>query len=87
MNGECVRDSIYGCRSYAEFKLKLGVFGFKNIPPEDVFNICHPDDWKWEVFLERIKCAVDDGKLNDNSITWGMDYVLGWRGHFISEES
>ena len=69
MSGREVRESLYGCSSYSEFKMKLGIMGFASIPGKDVFILCHMDDWKWEIFMSKIEESVNDGETE----LWRVD--------------
>ena len=46
MNG--FHDIIYSVESYSELSLILSSVGF-SVPSKAIFDMCHPDDWKWEV--------------------------------------
>lgn len=54
-----IRSLIYGVHSYAELSMKLSLAGYQ-VASRDVFDMCHPDDWKWEVFIAAYEECVDE---------------------------
>jgi len=54
--------NLYGANNYAQFKMYLGLLGYKNsIPSEETFRMFHCDDWKWEIFISHVEEAVRNG--------------------------
>ena len=71
-----IREKIYPVRTYNELKLKLQISGYE-VPSKQVFDICHPDDWKWEVFCIIMEDCVDIGTQSseiDRLIIEGIRY-------------
>lgn len=53
---------IYGVESYEQFKMYLGLIGYKNsIPSKETFRTFHCDDWKWEIFISLVENAIRNG--------------------------
>lgn len=53
-----LRDIIYSVRNYSELSMKLSIIGFP-VPSKDVFDMCHQDDWKWEVLCTIMEDLVE----------------------------
>ena len=65
-----LRDIIYPVKNYSELSMRLSIIGFP-VPSRDVFDICHPDDWKWEVL-----CSVMDDIIDKSMTTTDVDFEI-----------
>lgn len=55
-----IRDTIYPVKTYPELKMKLELLGYSP-PSKELFDICHPDDWKWEAMCSIISDLAEPG--------------------------
>jgi len=55
-----IHDIIYPVKTYPELKMKLELLGYSP-PSREVFDVYHPDDWKWEGVCYIIEKLCEPG--------------------------
>ena len=63
---------IYPVKTYSELKMKLELLGYSP-PSREVFDACHPDDWKWEGL-----CYLIDELSKPGMTTSEVDHIIGF---------
>lgn len=65
-----LHDIIYSVKNYSELSMKLSIIGFP-VPSKYIFDMCHPDDWKWEAM-----CVVMNDLVEKDMQDWQVDSLI-----------
>lgn len=65
-----IKELIYGANNYSEFSMKLKIIGYP-VPSKNIFDMCHPDDWKWEAM-----CVVMNDLVEKDMQDWQVDSLI-----------
>jgi hypothetical protein len=65
-----IKELLYGVANYAEFSMKLKIIGYP-VPARWIFDVCHPDDWKWETL-----CTIMNDLVDKDMETYEVDRLI-----------
>jgi len=65
-----IKELIYGVNNYSEFSMKLSIIGYP-VPARWIFDMCHPDDWKWEAL-----CTIMNDLVDNDMETYEVDMLI-----------